>query len=293
MEPDEPTEVALNRLFGELRSLAQGDLGAPRLQDAWVILSEASALDHARCVEVFAPYLRAHASAFDGADVWWSADSVRDALRQLHLQRELIPSARACVEVNGDPLADDALEAFAADPAISCLRELLLIDCAVTARGAQALAASTHLPRLEVLNLRGCDLDGDAFSSLSGSKLFESLRHLDVSSNPLDQGWWSVSPCFLYALERLDMSRCGLGDIAARLLSFPLWLATVRELDLSHNVITDEGARDLAGSSSLSYGLRKLDLDGNRITEAGWRALADSPHMSEPLRASFRSRCDA
>ena len=61
MGRDEEPEGALDDLFGELRSLLQGDLIQLHFEDVWPIVSAASAIGHARCLDAFVPYLIAHA----------------------------------------------------------------------------------------------------------------------------------------------------------------------------------------------------------------------------------------
>jgi hypothetical protein len=79
--------------------------------------------------------------------------------------------------------------------------------------------------------------------------------------------------------EHLDASENHLGPAELRAILARNEPSAVRELDLSHNPVTDDGAAVLAEAGALD-GLRVLRLNGGQIGDDGLRALATSPYLS-------------
>lgn len=77
-----------------------------------------------------------------------------------------------------------AVERFATVP-WPHLTSLSLEGCRAAELGVAILNAADHFPRLERLNLAGCQLHGDQLRHL-GPRLPPALRHLDLSANLLD-----------------------------------------------------------------------------------------------------------
>jgi uncharacterized protein (TIGR02996 family) len=74
-------------------------------------------------------------------------------------------------------------------------------------------------------------------------------------------------------LEVLDLENCGINDLHCDLV-FNFSIPSLRDLDLSNNLITDAGVSDLL-RTDLSRQLTRLVLGGNAITDAGAIALAE------------------
>jgi uncharacterized protein (TIGR02996 family) len=81
----------------------------------------------------------------------------------------------------------------------------------------------------------------------------------------------------------LDLSRARVSDGALRGLLSSTFLGRLRSLDLSNNLVTDEGLADLQGASSRLASLVRLDLRNNQFTEAGLEGLLASP-LARQLR---------
>lgn len=76
----------------------------------------------------------------------------------------------------------------------------------------------------------------------------------------------------LTLLESLDLENCGINDLHCD-LAFNFSTPSLRELDLSNNLITDGGVNDLL-RTHLPRQLTRLVLGGNAITDAGAVVLA-------------------
>jgi uncharacterized protein (TIGR02996 family) len=74
-------------------------------------------------------------------------------------------------------------------------------------------------------------------------------------------------------LEVLDLEGCGITDLHCD-LAFNFSVPSLRDLDLSNNLITDAGVADLL-RSDLPRQLTRLILGGNDITDAGAIAIAE------------------
>jgi uncharacterized protein (TIGR02996 family) len=74
-------------------------------------------------------------------------------------------------------------------------------------------------------------------------------------------------------LEELDLENCGVNDRHCE-LAFDVSVPSLRDLDLSYNLITDGGVRDLL-RTDLPRQLTHLVLGGNEITDVGAVALAE------------------
>jgi hypothetical protein len=80
---------------------------------------------------------------------------------------------------------------------------------------------------------------------------------------------------FVGLLRALDLSGCGLHNLAAERLAEAPRLARLRALDLSTNDLDDRGVERLAASRHLQ--LSSLGLGGNLVTDEGVRAIAAGP----------------
>ncbi len=129
---------------------------------------------------------------------------------------------------------------------------------------------------LNELRLGGTSLDLQGIATLLESPLPSQLQTLELSHNPIGPGgsamerWPTDAP-----LERLDLSRCALGDPEAIALARAPGLTRLKVLRLKNNQIGDAGAQALASSPHLTA-LQRLDLSRNRVGDAGARRLADS-----------------
>ena len=136
---------------------------------------------------------------------------------------------------------------------VAALRRLELADNMLGAAAVERLVHSTRLPKLHRLGLSGNRLWSYQRDTLPDRTALLRVPILDLRNNGLTADGLSV---MLMAAD-----------------------ADVRELDLSHNRLRDEGAVLLAAADVLR-GLRVLKLAANDVTDDGLRALAASPHLS-------------
>jgi hypothetical protein len=127
-----------------------------------------------------------------------------------------------------------------------------LADNMLSAAAVERLVQSSRLPQLHQLGL-------------SGNRLWSYQR------DPLPE------QTALLRVPLLDLRNNGLTADGLRVL-LRTTACGVRELDLSHNRIRDDGVNVLATAGVL-HGLRVLKLAANEVTDDGLRALAGSPHL--------------
>lgn len=183
---------------------------------------------------------------------------------------------------------DGAAELLASSPVLTNLEELDLSENELGETGAWALAASPHLANVRRLELSGNRVGPGGAEVLAGSERLASLCRLGLAGN-------EVGTARLHSLVRAhDLLRLPTLVLSAnavtaagllRILTRPPGptepgAVRLREIDLSHNELGNEGARVLAASPHLA-GLKVLRLAGCGIGDHGARALAESPHLNQ------------
>nr|XP_049616948.1 NACHT, LRR and PYD domains-containing protein 12 isoform X33 [Syngnathus scovelli] len=173
------------------------------------------------------------------------------------------------------------------------LRELDLSHNDLGDDGLEALAAGLAKPQctLQVLKLLRCDLSKkscEALASVLSSS--RTLRELDLSNNDLgDDGLEALaaglakSQCTLQVLKLMscDLSKKSCEALASVLSSS----RTLRELDLSHNDLGDDGLEALAaGLAKPQCTLQVLTLESCNLSEKSGEALASVLSSSRTLR---------
>jgi len=119
----------------------------------------------------------------------------------------------------------------------------------------QALSQTDKRPRLQSLNLSGCNIARYHLGMLLNSKTHLNLQSLIIRNNFL-------------------------GDSEIILISEAEKSTSLRRLDLSHNYIDYEGSLALAHSPHLTK-LRILDLENNNIGRRAAKVLLDSTVLSQ------------
>ncbi len=212
------------------------------------------------------------------------------------------------LKLDGAGAEDEAITVLAGR-SLGNLRVLELQNNIFGEAGLAALAASTGLPRLNVLDLFGADLKTGSLKPLHDSPLLSRLARLRIhGNNKLDTSDLSglLGSASFPALEELELGSVKLGDEGAKmvarapvlrqlthlgftcsglsgegvkaLVSSP-HLTKLETLNLFSNKGTSAAAQAIAASSTLS-GLRQLVLSNNQITDEGVEALAKSANLS-------------
>jgi hypothetical protein len=159
-----------------------------------------------------------------------------------------------------------------------------------------AVASSDFVRELRRLTIDRSDVVGRPWSTLAESRVLDNLRHLHVigASVGFDGVPQLLRSRALPALECLKLIELGMTvaslDGVRRTIPFP----HLRQLDLSRNVLRNEGAVLLANAPWLG-GIERLSVQRNYIDAAGAHALVASPHVRslEQLDLSGNDVADA
>jgi uncharacterized protein (TIGR02996 family) len=155
------------------------------------------------------------------------------------------------------------------------------------------LAAATHLRRLTSFDFSRNRIGDNGLAVLVRLPLMAHLKRLDLSYNNLGAADGSVGELAkpaLASLEDLDLSNNFLTEGAAAALASSPHLTRLRELDLGRNPLGAHGVRRLASSRTLPH-LTSLDLsEVGDVGGLGLAALADSP-MIEGLTYLRLANC--
>lgn len=133
------------------------------------------------------------------------------------------------------------------------------------------------LPKLEALDLSGCDL------GTTGARL---LANLDTDLAEAFEGWKAPPPFVKGQLKSLVLHGCGIGDEGAGLLFSAESLSGLHTLVLSQCRLTHEATLEALKQSKLS--LTRLSLSGNKELGghfealAGWKALPKLEALALP-----------
>jgi len=168
-------------------------------------------------------------------------------------------------------------EALAQSPAISRLEWLNLGGCQITGVGATALAESPHLGPLWYLNLGGNQIRDEGVVAIAQSPRLAGLRVLELNSiRPNSDSLAALAQSkHIHNLRRLEWRNNNLRAAGTKVFADAPAFAQLRVLDLSTNGLGDGGATQLACSPQLMQ-LIRLNLDGCSIKEAGAKAIARS-----------------
>jgi uncharacterized protein (TIGR02996 family) len=179
----------------------------------------------------------------------------------------------------GNGLGDDGVAVLVRSPYFGQLRELDLSFNLVTDAGVRDLATADTLPSLRVLGLSHNELIGVlGAEALARSPHLQRLEALDLVSNDLDDTAvrWLVGRPGLPELVELKLADNRVGDRGVEILVgsalLPRMLARSPALDLSRNDVTATGLQTLLACPRL-VPLISLNLSGNAIGDVGLIAL--------------------
>jgi serine/threonine protein kinase/hemoglobin-like flavoprotein/Ran GTPase-activating protein (RanGAP) involved in mRNA processing and transport len=216
------------------------------------------------------------------------------------------PAELGSLDLSGNPLQDEGLRALAA--ALARLHLSQLSIAAVDASGAhlgqvvdgcqgwlrtldvsrnelkgagfvQFLEAE-HVRQLQSLNLTGTGLDACAVQALTGAGVFPRLETLVLDGLHLgDMAGADVVRALegLPALRHLSLADNRLSSGTARALLETALTHRLARLDLSHNLLGDDGAGALARGTW--HTLRELDIEQNDVSLGGIASLLTSPTL--------------
>lgn len=161
------------------------------------------------------------------------------------------------------------------DPRLLGLRRFGISYSFLTTLEWLAVSGSRLMPRLEGLAMGLANATNEVIAPVmqAGRK----LRAFDVANGRVGTAGVQAIAQHANLLEALDLSWNRVGVKGAKALADSSYLAGLRELDLSHCQIGDEGCEAIAGGR-LS-GLKVLRLDQSRITAKGALRLAAMPGL--------------
>jgi uncharacterized protein (TIGR02996 family) len=172
------------------------------------------------------------------------------------------------------------LAELAASPLLVRVRSLTLPEHALTPEQVEVLAASPWLAGLQHLDLSEDAVGIAEPAFLAGLHRLKGLRILRLAGNALgDAGLRVLLQGGFGNLRELDLSHNSITDQGLSSLAAAPLLANLEVLNLSRNLIGDEGVRALVRAGNLAS-LRGLDLAGNFIGDAGMSALASCPALA-------------
>jgi alpha-D-ribose 1-methylphosphonate 5-triphosphate synthase subunit PhnH len=182
-------------------------------------------------------------------------------------------------------LPEDSFDTLSGLDTLPALRSLSLIGCGMDEARMVALSRWAGLARLDKLALAMNDVEGPALETLLRSPDAARLRALDISSNDLDSD--SFTPALAAMLTQLEVF-IGWGnqldEDAIEALATQRWPA-LRHLDLSINELDGEQLRSLLTTPHLRPALEKLELSHNMVGDEGLALLwAHIPPALRELR---------
>lgn len=196
--------------------------------------------------------------------------------------------ALRALTVHDAPLGAHEAQLERALDALPNIVNLRLHNTSLTPQSASRLLAHPLLPQLDALALTHAPLSHEALVPLADTPL-PRLRALDLSGAQLHEHALPAlvaSPEHLPALEQLDLSHNVVRDTGARALFESALLSQLTHLSLAYGHISDEALEHLARHLSRDT-LRSLILYGNpRLTDTSAVRLARLPqlHNLERLR---------
>eukprot|EP00045_Choanoeca_perplexa_P003684 m.32678 g.32678 ORF g.32678 m.32678 type:complete len:349 (-) comp12170_c0_seq2:121-1167(-) len=179
-----------------------------------------------------------------------------------------------------DPRFQSFLQALSANVNVRKveMENLELDDNMVKALVDALIDRSVDLYSLEITNQNFGDDGADAIAAFLAKT--SSLRSLSLARNHIgDVGVTSIANALPPSLHELDLSWNSIGDTGVEaLLQAVIQGSMIRELELDHNRITDDGAEIVYTvlTTSKSDYLRELDILDNPMTDQGLRVLQDA-----------------
>ncbi|XP_035665034.1 protein NLRC5-like [Branchiostoma floridae] len=195
-----------------------------------------------------------------------------------------------CVSCQGEEEAELIGQLYEMQPPLKCLR-LMIMDWSFGKMTRLLTLMFQQFPMLEAIDLRSSDIGDEAVSVLNqGLASCQNLKKVNLSHNKFsDTGFLPPLP----NLEEIDLSHNAISDEAVPGLAEGLGscqnlkklnlsynklsvrgdflppLSNLEEIDLSHNVISDEAVPGLAEGLGSCQNLKKLNLSYNKLSVRG------------------------
>jgi len=178
--------------------------------------------------------------------------------------------------LRGLRLENNNLGMTGAIDALTPLRHLEVLDLSTNDMNRPACAALAELPLpLRVLRLYQCSADDDWLEALARAKF--PLKHLDLGYGGISEKGITAIAKAGWPLEKLELWACKIRDEGANALADADFTATLRELVIGYNDLTDVGVLALASGNWPR--LERIVFRGDAITARGVRALAASSKL--------------
>lgn len=201
--------------------------------------------------------LRLNACSLDDEGVELLVSNLPHTIKELYLEK--------------NDIGYIGLSEIASQMSNSGLRTLALGYNTISVRGARSLSFLLTWSRLQVLDLRHCQITDEVIGVLSNALSISSLRELYLSDNPITaSGAAALAKSLPRTIQILDLARNNIGDKGATALASQLQI--LRILRLNSNKITVNGTSVLAKYLSSSR-IQGLDLSSNLIGINGAKVL--------------------
>jgi Ran GTPase-activating protein (RanGAP) involved in mRNA processing and transport len=164
------------------------------------------------------------------------------------------------------------------DAPLEILPQLVELDASGSRTGAEALARMRGIRRLA---LRDVELDPSSAGLLACDR-----ESLDLAGNALTMAALMVLASA--SLERLDLSRTGIGDAGVALLARSPTMSSLRSIHLVNDGMTPDGLEALLASERTDR-LAAIDLSDNPLGPEGARLLAESKLLERLTRIRARN----
>jgi uncharacterized protein (TIGR02996 family) len=175
------------------------------------------------------------------------------------------------------------------------LRELTLED-GLSAEAFEELCHLPLFPRLHTLDLSRNNFPVSSWQAFAGSRAFPQLTKLTLFESVMSNGQMTVlATANDIRLTALNLDMCSIGNEGARALITARWAETLRNLDLSRNLLGVSAATTIAGCGKFRA-LKRLNFAGNPIRGGGLKAIAESTtlqNLSTLLLSNCRDRNNA
>ncbi len=164
----------------------------------------------------------------------------------------------------------NSLQGAGAYEALAPLSRLEVLDLSTNTTGLDGIAALVQLDApLRVLRLYQSKVDDEQLRVLANKRF--PLKRLDLGYGSITEAGLTAIGAAGWPLEKLELWACKIGNVGAAALASSDFTATLRELSLGYNDLSDAGLEALAAATWPR--LERIAFRGDGISAAGARAL--------------------